>query len=124
MKKTLHFGLPATLLATAVAVVGVLPVAHAQDNMQTREQRMDEALQNHRSAASKNPQPGPVARAEESVKRGARNAGSAVKHGAQRTGEAIKHGAQRTGQAIGTGVEKAGNAMERGGEKLKDKSGG
>lgn len=116
--------LPTTLLAAVLAFAGIVPAAQAQDNMTTREQRMDEALRNHRSAASKNPQPGPAARAEESVKRGAHRAGTAVRHGAQRTGDAIKHGAQRTGQAIGTGVEKAGNAMERGGEKLKDKSGG
>jgi type IV secretory pathway TrbL component len=92
----------------------------AQDNTPPREQRMDEALQNYRNSANsnssapatandprlKNPQPGPAARAEESMKRGAHRAGHAVRHGAHRTGEAIKHGAERTGDAIGRGVDK------------------
>lgn len=118
MTKSNHLG----LLAGVLALAGMLHSAHAYDG--TREQRMDDALQNYRDAATKNPQPGPVARAEESAKRGAHKAADAVQHGAQRTGEAIKYGAQRTGQAIGTGAEKTGDAIRRGGEKLKDKSGG
>lgn len=107
----------AAVLATASALGGLLPAAHAATNTDyqntpPREQRMDDALQNYRGAAAKNPQPGPMARTEESAKRGA-----------HRAGEAIKHGAERTGQAIGTGAEKAGNAIRRGGEKLKEKSG-
>ncbi|WP_326537839.1 hypothetical protein [Pseudorhodoferax sp.] len=112
------------LLATLLALGGLLPAAHAEDTTPPREQRMGEALQNYRDAAAKNPQPGPVARAEESAKRGAHRAGAAVQHGAQRTGEVIKYGAQRTGEAVGTGAEKAGNAIRRGGEALKDKTGG
>lgn len=116
------------VIATAMAASSI---AFAQDTA-PRDQRMNESLQTYRD---KNPQPGPAARAEESMKRGARNAGSAVKHGADRTGEAVKHGAQRTGAAIkrgankagdavGTGMEKSGDAVRRGGEKLKDKSAG
>lgn len=124
---TTHHRLARTSLAAVlITAAGFLSLAHAQshENTAPREQRMDEALQSHRSAAAKNPQPGPVARAEESVKRGARQAGAAVKHGAQRTGEVVKYGAQRTGQALGTAAEKTGDAIERGGEKLKDKTGG
>lgn len=112
-----HMFLAATLAASGAAM--------AQNDTPPREQRMDEALQNYRNghsnATAQNPQPGPAARAEESVKRGARRAGHAVKHGAERTGEAIKHGAQKAGDAVGTGLEKSGNAIRRGGEKLKEK---
>lgn len=121
MTTSSRLGTVAAVLATVFAFGGLLPAAHAATNATTsadyhntapREQRMDDALQNYRGAAAKNPQPGPMARAEESAKRGA-----------HRAGEAIKHGAERTGQAIGTGAEKAGNAIRRGGEKLKEKSG-
>ncbi|RCW69147.1 hypothetical protein [Pseudorhodoferax soli] len=134
MKSPRHLGLVA---ATTIALAGLLPAAHAQDT--TREQRMDQALQNYRgantapatrdapapayrSADPRNPQPGPAARAEQNIKEGAHNAGAAVKRGARRTGEAIKHGAERTGEAVGNGMERSGAAIRRGGEKLKDKS--
>lgn len=112
-----------TLLAVA-GLLGLAQAANAYESTPPREQRMGEALQTYRDGTAKNPQPGPVARTEEDIKRGARNAGAAVKHGAQRTGEAVKHGAQRAGQAVGTGVEKTGDAIRRGGDKLKEKSGG
>ncbi|CAN7529564.1 hypothetical protein LJR039_003638 [Pseudorhodoferax sp. LjRoot39] len=135
MKTPRHLGL---IAATAIALAGLLPTAQAQDT--TREQRMDQALQNYRngntdmapaardaqpayrSADPRNPQPGPAARAEQNIKEGAHNAGAAIKRGAHRTGEAIKHGAQRTGEAVGNGMERSGDAIRRGGEKLKDKS--
>jgi hypothetical protein len=134
MKTSRHLGL---IAATTIALAGLLPAAQAQDT--TREQRMDQALQNYRganpapaardaqppayrAADPRNPQPGPAARAEQNIKEGAHNAGAAVKRGAQRTGEAIKHGAQRTGEAVGNGMERSGDAIRRGGEKLKDKS--
>lgn len=119
MNTTRHLGL---IAATAIALTGLLPAAQAQDT--TREQRMEEALQNYRSTDPRNPQPGPAARAEQNIKQGAHNAGAAVKRGAQRTGEVIKHGAQRTGEAVGNGMERSGDAIRRGGEKLKDKSAG
>lgn len=109
------------LIATAGLLGWSLP-SSAYENTPPREQRMEEALRNYRSADPRNPQPGPAARAEQNVKEGARSAGAATKRGAHRAGEAIKHGAQRTGQAIGTGMEKTGDAIHRGGEKLKDKS--
>ncbi|MFT3721626.1 hypothetical protein [Pseudorhodoferax sp.] len=110
------------LLATAAGLAAVLP-AQAYDYTDTppREQRMEEALRNYRGTDPRNPQPGPAARAEESIKEGAHDAGAAVKRGAHRTGEAIKHGARRAGHAIGTGMEKTGDAIRRGGDKLKDK---
>lgn len=129
-----HLGL---IAAATIALAGLLPAAQAQDT--TREQRMEQALQNYRNANGtaasrdaqppayraadpRNPQPGPAARAEQNIKEGAHNAGNAIKRGAHRTGEAIKHGAQRTGEAVGNGMERSGDAIRRGGEKLKDKS--
>ncbi|MGC3984327.1 MAG: hypothetical protein QM777_06120 [Pseudorhodoferax sp.] len=105
------------IAAATIALAGLLPAAQAQAQDTTREQRMDQALQNYRngnaapaardaqppayrSADPRNPQPGPAARAEQNIKEGAHNAGAAVNRGAQRTGEAIKHGAQRTGEAV------------------------
>ncbi len=63
------------------------------------------------SAASKNPNPGPVARAEETTKRVATN-----------TGHAIKNGAKKAGHAVGTGAKKTGDAISRTGEKVQDKT--
>lgn len=106
--------------------------AMAQEGTAPRAQRMDEALQNYRAKQGtqgmqgtqgtqapgmrapvgdpRNPNPGPAARAEDSIKRGARSAGHAV-----------KDGAERAGHAVGTGVEKTGAAIRRTGEKIKDK---
>lgn len=111
------------IVATVSLLAWSLP-SGAYENTPPREQRMNEALNNYRSADPRNPQPGPAARAEQDVKDGARRAGAATKRGVQRTGEVIKHGAQRAGQAVGTGMEKTGDAIHRGGEKLKDKSAG
>lgn len=99
-----------TKLILAAALVGLSSAAMA-DIDTDRDQRMNSALENYRSSgvASKNPQPGPFARAEESTKRGMRKAGHAIKHGAQRAGEGIK-----------TGVEKTGDALRRTGEKIED----
>ncbi len=72
----------------------------------TRRERMDQAYEDYR-----NPQPGPVARAESSIKRGA-----------HKTGAAIKHGAKKVGHAVGEGVRKTGEVIGRGGEKLEEKS--
>jgi hypothetical protein len=96
-------------LSLLVAMMGACSVALAADPPADREQRMNEALQSYRSAADRNPSPGPVARAEESTKRGVKKAGSA-----------IKRGANKAGHAVGTGVEKTGAAMRRGGEKIKE----
>jgi len=63
------------------------------------------------SPADKNPNPGPVARAEEKTKDGARKAGSAVK----RT-------AKKAGHAVGTGTKKTGDAISRTGQKVKNKT--
>jgi hypothetical protein len=99
-------------LILAAALVGLSFTSMAGTDS-TREQRMNEALENHRSAsaAPKSAEPGRLARAEESAKRGARKAG-----------HAIKRGAQRAGQGIGAGVEKTGEALRRTGEKIKESS--
>lgn len=127
-----HHNILKTIVLAAALTASTM--AMAQQGTAPREQRMDEALQNYRNMHGtpaqgaqapvgdpRNPNPGPAARAEDSIKRGAQRAGHAVKDGAERTGSAIKHGAERAGHAVGTGVEKTGAAIRRGGEKIKDK---
>jgi hypothetical protein len=70
---------------------------------------MNEALDKYHD--SRNAQPGPAARTEESIKRGAHKAG-----------QAIKHGAKKVGHAVGTGIHKTGEAIHHTGEKLEDKT--
>ncbi len=103
------------------ALAGVSGAAFAADSG-TRDERMQAALDDyHRSNGTstrdmrytdpRNPRPGPAARAESSVKRGASDAG-----------DAIKHGASKAGHAIGTGLHKTGEAIDHAGEKLKGKT--
>ncbi len=88
------------LALTAALVAGSsLAMADQMASNTTRDERMDTALQDYRSKQA-NDSPGPAARAEESMKRGARKAGHAIEHGATATGHAIKKGAQKTGDAI------------------------
>lgn len=98
-----------TKLILAAALVGLSSAAMAVDPQadSARDQRMNEALENYRSNADKNPEPGPFARAEESTKRGISKAANAV-----------KHGAKKAGHAVGTGVEKTGEALRNAGEKI------
>ena len=92
--------LTAAILGIAsTAALGADPAAET-----TRRERMDQAYEDYR-----NPQPGPAARAENSMKRGA-----------HRAGHAIRHGAEKVGHAVGKGVRKTGEAIGRGGEKLED----
>jgi hypothetical protein len=95
-------------LTVLAALIGAGTMAMAAEPQGDREQRMNDALQTYRSTADRNPSPGPVARAEESTKRGVKKAGSA-----------IKRGAKKVGHAVGTGTEKTGAAIRRGGEKIK-----
>ena len=96
-------------LALVAALVGAFSApAFAADTSSEadRRSRMDRAYEDYR-----NPNPGPAARAESSVKRGASN-----------TGAAIKSGTKKAGQAVGKGVRKTGEAIGRGGKKLEEKS--
>jgi hypothetical protein len=88
------------------ATCGTAALAADPDSDTQRRERMDRAYEDYR-----NQDPGPAARAESSIKRGA-----------HRTGSAIKHGAQKVGHAVGKGVRKTGEAIGHGGEKLEDKS--
>lgn len=96
------------ILIAAPLFCGLYGAALAADpaSESTRRERMDQAYEDYR-----NPQPGPAARAESSIKRGA-----------HKTGEAIEHGARKVGDAVGKGVRKTGEAIGRGGEKLEEKS--
>lgn len=109
--------------ATAVALIGISGMAMAAPEPSTvasREQRMDEALQNYRSAhgtstsmnstngtaygssaSSENRGTGRFARAEDATKRGLHRAGNAIKRGAHKTGEAITHAGEKVRHATG-----------------------
>ncbi len=96
-------------LVLVAALVGAFtaPAFAADATTDTdRRARMDRAYEDYR-----NPRPGPAARAESSVKRGAHN-----------TGAAIKRGTKKAGHAVGTGVRKTGEAVGRGGAKLQQKT--
>jgi hypothetical protein len=106
--------------ATAVALIGISGMAMAAPDPSTvpgREQRMDEALQNYRSAngtsmsmnsssgtsygSTDNRGTGRFARAENATKRGLHRAGDAIKRGAHKTGEAISHAGEKVKHAVG-----------------------
>jgi hypothetical protein len=93
-----------TLTAALLGVASMSTFAADASAEAARRERMDQAYEDYR-----NPQPGPAARAENSMKRGV-----------HRAGHAIKHGAEKAGHAIGKGVRKTGEAIGRGGEKLED----
>ena len=71
----------------------------AEPNSTTRDERMDAALQDYRSSQT-NDRPGPMARAENSIKHGFHKAGAGMKHGAHEVGHAVSEGAHKTGQAL------------------------
>ena len=98
-------------LFAALLGVSAVSMAATVEYESTREQRMSDALDSYHSGAARNPSPGPVARAEESVK-----------HGLKKTGQAMEHGAQKTGHAIEKGAHKTGEAIRRTGEKIEDKT--
>lgn len=109
--------------ATAVALIGISGMAMAAPDPSTvpsRDQRMDEALQNYRSANGTSTSinsnsgtsgasygsndtrgSGRFARAEEATKRGLHRAGDAIKRGAHKTGEAISHAGEKVKHAVG-----------------------
>jgi hypothetical protein len=92
------------------AVLGMSGFASAEvpQSDTTREQRMSEALDKYHD--SRNANPGPAARTEESIKRGAHKTGHAINRGAHKAADAVKHGAHKTGEA-----------MHRVGEKIEGK---
>jgi hypothetical protein len=94
------------LIATLVGAFAAPAFAADAPPDTDRRARMDRAYEDYR-----NPNPGPAARAESSMKRGAHN-----------TGAAIKRGTKKAGHAVGKGMRKTGEAIGRGGEKLEDKT--
>ncbi|MEP7102046.1 MAG: hypothetical protein ABI781_16175 [Burkholderiales bacterium] len=94
------------LIGTLIGAASTAVMAADPASESTRRERMDQAYEDYR-----NPQPGPAARAESSIKRGA-----------HKTGEAIERGAKKVGHAVGKGVRKTGEVIGRGGEKLEEKS--
>lgn len=120
------------------ALVALTGVAFAAQAETTREERMDAAYQNYRSA---NPdrsasdgertmdrhgdRHGHKAhrrdhREDGAVRRGAHRAGDAIQRGAHKTGDAVRRGAHKAGHAVGTGVRKTGEALERTGDKIQE----
>jgi len=94
------------LIAALFGAASTAALAADPASESTRRERMDQAYEDYR-----NPNPGPAARAESSIKRGA-----------HKTGAAIERGAKKVGHAVGKGVRKTGEAIGRGGEKLEEKS--
>ena len=91
-----------TLIAALFSVVSASAALAADaDSAAARQQRMDQALEDYRNA-----QPGPAARTENSIKRGAHRAGMAIKRGAESAGHAMGHGMRKAGEAMGPGGEK------------------
>ncbi len=66
----------------------------------------------YRAEDDRNPNPGPAARTENAIKRGAHRAGTAVKHGAETVGHAVKKGVHKTGDALDRGEDKAEDAVK------------
>ena len=95
-------------LSICAALTAASTLAFAYEPETTREQRMSNALDRYHD--SRNPNPGPAARTEESIKRGV-----------GKTGHAIKHGAQKAGHAVSRGAHKAGDALRNTGERIEDK---
>jgi hypothetical protein len=95
--------------ATGLLFTSTLVAAADTTPTTTREDRMNEALDRYHD--SRNANPGPAARAEESIKRGA-----------HKTGQAVKRGAKKAGHAVGTGLDKTGQALHRAGDKIKGKT--
>ena len=93
-------------MTALVSIASTAALAAEPTSEGGRRDRMDKAYEDYR-----NPNPGPAARAESSIKRGA-----------HKTGSAIKNGVEKVGHAVGTGVRKTGEAVGRGGEKLQDAS--
>ncbi|CAN5896103.1 hypothetical protein BH11PSE8_BH11PSE8_12270 [soil metagenome] len=112
--KTLKISLLAAMLGASS-----LALAAEMGSDAAREQRMTEALDRYHD--SRDASPGPAARAEESMKRGAHRMHQDMKHGAHRMGEGMKHGAHRTGEAMKHGAHKTGEAAHRMGEKMEHK---
>ena len=94
-----------TLIAALVGVASSAAFADDAASDQARRDRMDSAYGDYR-----NTNPGPAARAENTVKRDFHRAGHAMKRGAEKVGHAVGKGVHKTGEAIGRGGEKLENA--------------
>jgi Ni/Co efflux regulator RcnB len=105
--KTTKFLLSAALVAASAAAM-----ADTATTNTSRDDRMNEALQNYRSGDT-------TANSSASTSRGDKNA---FERGVDKTGNAIKRGAHKTGNAIKSGAHKTGDAIERTGEKIKEKT--
>jgi hypothetical protein len=103
--------------AVLVSAAGCVFAAQPTTTDTTRQERMDQALNDYRDAhpssstSMSNPNPGPAERGE-----------NAIKRGVHKTGNAIERGAKAVGHAVGTGLSKTGEALHNGGTKLQDKT--
>lgn len=100
-----------TLIATLFGAASTIAFAAGPGSEAARRDRMDQAYQSYQD--DRNPNPGPAARAENSIKRGAHKAGAAIKRGAHKVGDAVGKGVRKTGEAIGRGGEKLEDASTR-----------
>lgn len=78
------------LIAALFGAASTAALAADAGSESARRDRMDMAYENYR-----NTDPGPAARAERSIKRGAKKVGHAVREGARKTGKAIRRGGEK-----------------------------
>lgn len=123
-----------SLALAALVGLSSATFAAADVTSTTRQQRMDDALQNYRGtggtasrsstgrSASMNgandSRPGPAARSEETVKRVSRKTGHAVADGARKTGHVVANGARTGGHYVAEAARKTGSAIRRTGDKM------
>ena len=79
-----------TVLAALLSFASGIALAADIGAAEARQQRMDKALEN-----SRNPHPGHLGRAENSVKHGAHRAHAATGKGVRKTGKAIRRGGHK-----------------------------
>ena len=100
----MHIKFAAALASTFLALSGL---AVAQDTLpdpdpghdNARQERMNEAYQEHlhhsSSSSMESPRPGAAERFEDATKRDAHKTGQAIKRGAHKTGDAIERGVDK-----------------------------
>lgn len=106
--------LKTTLLAALVGA-STLALADVPVTNTTRDQRMDQALQDYRSGQSTGsmsrstaaPKEGRWQQTKERFKSDAHNAGQEIKETSKDAGHAVANGARKTGHAIHKGADKA-----------------
>jgi hypothetical protein len=104
--------LKTTLLAALVGA-STMALADVPVTNTTRDQRMDQALQDYRNGSTSSssstaaPKEGRWQQTKERFKSDAHNAGQEIKQTSKDAGHAVANGARKTGHAIHKGADKA-----------------